>query len=105
MMTLIQRSRSLVLVTALLITLVRVDAATTFLWNVPTPGPNAWNVDANWLPGTGNPAAGDTAQFGAVGMTSDAVTVNNVVSVNTTIASLHFTNITSGTWNVTQIAD
>ena len=79
------------------------SAATTFVWNVSTPGANNWNVNANWLPGTGNPAAGDTALFGVTGTSGAANAVNNVVSVNTTIATLTFTNSSSGAWHVSQI--
>src|SRR5262245_36042840 len=79
------------------------NAATTFVWNVPSPGANNWNINANWSPNTGNPGVGDTALFGATGFSSDPNTINNVVSVNTTIAALSFTNNATGTWHVTQI--
>ncbi|HSU52750.1 MAG TPA: autotransporter-associated beta strand repeat-containing protein, partial [Candidatus Dormibacteraeota bacterium] len=78
-------------------------AATTFLWNVASPGANNWNVNANWLPATANPGSADTAVFGAVGTAANATTINNIVSVNTTITSLVYTNTSSGTWHVTQI--
>ncbi len=81
-------------------------AATTFIWNVPSPGgANNWNVNANWTPNTGNPGAGDTAQFSGTGTNTSSTTVNNVVSVNTSIANLWYTQQTNGTWHVTQIAD
>ena len=77
--------------------------AASYLWNVATPGANNWNVDANWTPSTGNPGAADTAIFGATGTSPDALTVNNVVSVNTTVTSLTYTNTGAGAWHVTQI--
>ena len=77
--------------------------AGTFVWNQATPGANNWNVNANWNPSTGNPSTADTAVFGSVGTAANSTTVNNVVSVNTTITSLVYTNTTSGTWHVTQI--
>lgn len=77
--------------------------SSSFLWNVASPGANNWNVNANWLPATGNPGAADTAIFGATGTSPDAVTINNVVSVNTTVAALTYTNTTAANWHVTQI--
>ena len=77
--------------------------AAPFLWNVTTPGANDWNVSANWNPSTGTPGAADTAIFGAIGTGLDAVTVNNMISANTTVAGLSYTNTTSGAWHVTQI--
>ncbi|HEY5914156.1 MAG TPA: autotransporter-associated beta strand repeat-containing protein [Verrucomicrobiae bacterium] len=77
--------------------------ADTFLWNAATFGPNNWNVNANWTPDTGNPGIDDTAVFGELGVGFDQYTVNNVVSVSTTISALNYTNITGTTWHVTQI--
>lgn len=77
--------------------------ATSYLWNVASPGANNWNVNANWTPNSGNPGAADTAIFGAVGSSADALTVNNVVSANTAVASLVYTNSGAGVWHVTQI--
>ncbi len=79
------------------------SAATTFLWNVVSPGANNWNVNANWTPSTGNPGATDTAIFGTTGTSGASTVVNNVVTVNTTVAALTFTNNTGGAWHVTQI--
>src|ERR1051325_2363487 len=96
-------------ITSLLFTLATLafsaNAATTFLWNVASPGANNWNVNANWTPATGNPGSADTAVFGATGTAANATTVNNVVSVSTTVTALEYTNTTAGTWHVTQIAD
>src|SRR5690348_6801368 len=77
--------------------------AASFLWNVATPGANDWNVSANWSPNTGTPGAADTAIFGSIGTGFDSVTPNNVVSADTTVAGLSYTNATSGAWHVTQI--
>ena len=77
--------------------------AVTYQWNVATPGANPWNVSANWLPSTGIPSPGDTAVFNATGTSATATTINNVVSVNTTIAFLSYTNGLSGQYHVTQI--
>ena len=100
-------SRILASLTVLAITASAGHAA-TYLWNVASPGANNWNVDANWLPATGNPGAADTAVFGDMGTSPDAVTVNNEVSVNTSVTALNFTNLTTLTadprpWHVTQI--
>lgn len=75
----------------------------TFVWDNPTPGANNWNVNANWNPATGNPGAADTALFGDLGTGFDQFTANNVVSVNTTVAALSYTNSVAGTWHVTEI--
>jgi fibronectin-binding autotransporter adhesin len=81
------------------------DAATTFLWNVASPGANNWNVNANWIPATGNPGSTDTGVFGTVGTAANSTTVNNIVSVSTAITSLQYTNTTAAAWHVTQLAD
>ena len=94
-------SRTLVVLITLL--LAHAAGATTFVWNVASPSPNNWNVDANWLPGAGNPGSADTALFGDVGTAADAFTVNNVVSVSTAITALSYTNSLAGTWHVTEI--
>lgn len=85
------------------IVMLQTATAATYVWDVATPGANNWNVNANWLPNTGNPGATDTAVFGATGTAGDALTVNNVVSVNTTASVLNFTNTTAANWHVTQI--
>jgi autotransporter-associated beta strand protein len=74
--------------------------AVTYLWNVASPGSGNWNVNANWSPSTANPGSADTVKFGFIGTNSTAV-INNVVSVNTTITSLAYTNLAG--WHVTQI--
>ena len=78
-------------------------SAASYLWNVATPGANAWDVTANWSPATGSPTTADTAIFGVIGTVLDAVTVNNVVSVSTAITALAYTNSTAGAWHVSQI--
>ena len=83
--------------------LLQTATAATYLWDVASPGANNWDVNANWLPNTGNPGAADTAIFGLTGTSPDAFTVNNVVSVNTTVAALSYTNNGAGLWHVTQI--
>jgi autotransporter-associated beta strand protein len=66
---------------------------------------NNWNVGGNWnvanYPGFGASAT-DTATFGATG-TAASETVNNEVSVNTTLGALNYTNTASGAWHVTDI--
>lgn len=91
------------LVSSLLLTNLTPARAAVYLWNAAAPGANNWNDTANWLPATGNPGAADTAIFGATGTGSDAFTINNVVSINTTVTALNFTNTTAATWHVTQI--
>ena len=80
--------------------------AAAYFWNVTTPAANSWNVDGNWdvanFPGFGGSIT-DVATFGATGTSANSTTINNVVSANTTIATLNFTNTTSGAWHVTQI--
>ncbi len=76
--------------------------AAIYVWNAASPGANNWNVNANWTP-AGSPGAADTATFSDIGAGGDSFTVNNVVSVSTTVASLLYTNGTSGNWHVTQI--
>ena len=79
-------------------------SASTYLWNVPTPGANNWNVNANWSPSTGIPGPADTAMFGPFGTSPNATTINNVVSVSTFVTTLQFTNYyTAGQFHVTQI--
>ena len=92
-----------VLLTGWLITNPTPSRATVYMWNVATPGVNNWNVTPNWLPVTGNPGAADTAVFGLVGNSPDALTVNNVVSANTALTALSYTNTGTGVWNVTDI--
>ncbi len=77
--------------------------ATTYTWNVASPGDNDWNVNGNWSPSTGNPGTSDTAIFGVTGTASTETTINNIVGVNTGITTLAYTNIASGAWHVTQI--
>jgi fibronectin-binding autotransporter adhesin len=77
--------------------------AATYLWNAASVGANNWNDNANWTPSTGNPGPADTAVFSDFGTVGDQFTVNNVVSVSTSISALLYTNLTSGLWNVTQI--
>ena len=82
-------------------------ASTNYVWNVSTPSPaSTWNTAGNWLPAAGFPGAGgdtaDTVTFGSVGTGSSATSPDNVVSVNTTISALNFTNI-GGTFHVTDI--
>src|SRR4051812_34295012 len=79
----------LIVCTAVLMAMTEIShAATTFLWNVPTPAANNWNVNANWTPNTGNPGAADSAIFGNVGPSTSPTTVNNVVSVSTSVNTL-----------------
>ena len=103
MMSLTRRILAGLTVFAAAISACQTSQATTFLWNVSTPGANNWNVNANWNPNTGNPGIADTAIFGTIGTGPDGVTVNNVVSANTSVANLSYTNTTSGQWHVTQI--
>ena len=79
----------------------QVANATSYTWNVASPGANNWNVNANWSPSTGNPGSSDTAIFGVTGTASAQTTINNIVSVNTPITALNYTNTSQ--WHVTQI--
>ena len=101
MKSIISCSRNLIAVTLILAGTHLADAVTYF-WSQATPGSNNWIDTANWTP-TGSPGAADTAIFGLTGTVTDNLTVNNVVSVNTGITTLQYTNSGSGVWNVTQI--
>lgn len=80
--------------------------ATTYTWNVATAAANNWNVNGNWdganYPGFGGSTT-DNAIFGQIGTSSSASIVNNIVSVDTTVAALSYTNAGSSAYNVTQI--
>ena len=97
-------SRSLLMSTAIALALGRAlsSQAAIYVWNVATPAANNWNVNGNWN-AAGFPGNADTAIFNATGSSANATTVNNVVSVDTTVASLAYTNIVNNTWHVTQI--
>jgi len=97
----LKRSTSLILGAACLLAIQ--SEAAVFLWNVSSPGANNWNVNANWSPATGNPGSADTAIFGSIGTSPAANTINSVVSANTTVNTLQFTNTTSGQLHVVQI--
>ena len=100
----LRKLRALLLVVAIAGSAKVASAATTFVWNgvnFATATTN-WSDTANWLP-TGTPGSADTAIFGVTGTVSDALTVNNVVDANTTVATLRYTNSTSGQWHVTEI--
>src|SRR6266481_6101256 len=80
------------------------DAATTFQWNVPSGASGPWNVNADWLPNTGNPGSADTALFGVTGTNAGpSAGPNSIVSVSTAITSLQYTNNLAISWHVTQI--
>ena len=89
-------------VAALLLAAVPSGRAASYLWNVASPGANSWNVNANWSP-VGIPGAADTALFGDLGVSPDAVTVNNVVGASAMVTALNYTNVAVSSWNVTQI--
>src|SRR5688572_26302032 len=94
--------RSFVLLSVSLFT-THLASGATFVWNIDPPGPNNWNVNANWDPATGNPGSVDTALFGDFATSFDQFSVNNVVSVSTAITALSYTNSLAGTWHVTEI--
>src|SRR5208282_2939501 len=98
------QTRMISLLTALFaVTSSQLAAATTYLWaGAGSPDNTNWSTTANWSP-AGSPGAADTAVFGATDTTSSSTTFNNVVSGNTTIAALNYTNTTSGQWHVTDI--
>src|SRR6185312_7569282 len=106
MKTLLFRSLSVSAAIGFLLSSTVPSQAASYVWNVASPGANSWNANGNWdvanFPGFGGSLT-DVATFGATGTSANATTVNNVVSVNTTIATLNFTNTTAGTWHVTQI--
>ncbi len=93
--------RLTVVATTLVIGVLPTHAA-TYIWNVATPGVNNWNVDGNWNI-SGFPGNADTAVFGLTGTAANSNTVNNVVSVNTIVNTLNYTNTTAAQWHVTQI--
>ncbi len=91
-----------ILAMALILAVTQQAGAASYLWNQATPGLNNWIDPSNWTP-TGTPGEADTAIFGLTGTVSDNLTVNNVVSVNTSVNTLQYTNTGSGVWHVTQI--
>jgi fibronectin-binding autotransporter adhesin len=83
-------------------------ASTNYTWNVSAPSPTStWNTPGNWLAAAGFPGAGgdtaDTVTFNNTGVSSSATSTNNVVTANTTISSLTYTNLAPGNWQVTDI--
>jgi len=98
------RILTLTVLAAALMVVPSMDAA-SFLWSANPPnGANAWSTGGNWTP-SGPPGSADTVTFGNIGTTNNATGPDNVVSVNTTITTLNYTNAyTTGTSNhVTQI--
>ena len=75
---------------------------TTNVWNVATPGANAWSVGNNWNP-AGPPGSTSMALFGGTGTANNSATVNNVVDTSTTVGALKYTNIINNQWHVTEI--
>ncbi|MGH8024020.1 MAG: hypothetical protein ACRED1_10590, partial [Limisphaerales bacterium] len=77
------------------------SAQTTYLWTGAGADMN-WSTTGNWSP-AGSPGAADTAVFGSAATTGDSTTANNMISADTTVASLIYTNTGSGVWNVTGV--
>jgi fibronectin-binding autotransporter adhesin len=77
-------------------------SAATFYWSGASGVDQNWSTSGNWTP-SGSPGAPDSAIFTNTATVADAVTINNIVSANTTVTSLIYTNTTSGQWHVTQI--
>ena len=78
-------------------------AQTTFNWTSGSGTDTNWSTIANWDNGSLTPGSLDTAIFGATATTTNSTTINNVVDTSTTVATLQYTNSTTGTWHVTQI--
>ena len=78
--------------------------AAGFVWNVANPAANPWNVAGNWNP-NGVAGVADTNIFGVVGTSPTVGTINNVVSANTTVSALLYTNTAAANtaFHVTQI--
>ena len=100
----LRKIRSLFLLASIAASAQVAPAATTYVWNGAnfSTATTNWSDAANWLP-TGSPGSADTAVFGANGIVSDALTVNNALTANTTVTGLQYTNTTAATWHVTQI--
>jgi hypothetical protein len=99
-------SSRLLLALVALFAMAHLAGAATFIWSVSTPASNNWNVVGNWSSGAATPGASDLAMFGQVGVSPNATTVNNVVSVNTTVTGLAYNNTNVGStvnYHVTQI--
>jgi autotransporter-associated beta strand protein len=76
--------------------------ATTYTWNVSSGN---WGTAGSWTPG-GPPGSGDTATFGATGVSGSSSTVGNVVdsTFGGTITALNYTQTGSSSYQVTQIS-
>ena len=79
------------------------QAAQIFTWNQASVAANTWNVNANWSPNTASPGSTDAAIFATTGTSGSSATINNVVSVNTTITSLNYNQNGASAFHVTQI--
>jgi autotransporter-associated beta strand protein len=102
-------SSGIVLVALCLATTPPANGQITYTWSQPTVGANDWNVAGNWSASSGNSypgtAASDIVVFGNAGIATSASTVNNIVSVNTTIAALTYalTTTSSSDYQNTEI--
>jgi fibronectin-binding autotransporter adhesin len=63
--------------------------AASFTWTGASGSDLDWLTAGNWSP-SGPPGTGDDAQFFDDGAASDAVTIDNIVSQNTTVQSLWY---------------
>lgn len=79
--------------------------AAPFVWNVASPGANNWNVDANWLPGAGNPGAADTAIFSATGTSASATTITLAATNWTPLLTQAFNGVNFSFTNAINPAD
>jgi autotransporter-associated beta strand protein len=102
-MNLLKPTLTIATTVAALILTAQLAGATSYLWNVTPAGSNPWNTAGNWTPSGGPPGSADAAIFGQTGTSSSALTVNNVVSISTTVSILTYTNVGSSAYNVTQI--
>src|SRR3954469_24671467 len=63
--------------------------AVVYAWNVTSGN---WSTPGSWIPNTSiaGPTSADTAIFGTVGTSASSATVNNVVDVTFTVATLSY---------------
>src|SRR5215469_6420415 len=70
--------------------------AASFFWTGASGVDTNWSTPANWSANSGSPGSADTAVFTATNTSGTSTTVNNAVTVNTTITALINTNTVTG---------
>src|SRR5262245_57068197 len=79
-------ARILIVFSALILT-DRFASAAPLTWTGSSGAGIAWSTPQNWSP-LGPPVVGDDVRFFDLGAAVDTLTVNNIISANTTVRSL-----------------